>query len=221
MISKEKIYVQGCGWISTEGCGQYGSKPVFTLVPGPYRYPDLGAVIAGIPSRYGRFDDYTRLCFGASALALHDAGMEARVEKENIGIVIGTRAGSADGDDLFFESTRESEGEFSSPNTFSYTLPNVALGEVAVFFKLNGPTFCTGNDPDAPGRESVNAVLSMILAGVCQTALVGWVETAKNDKKIAPFPKGAFLAVLSSGKNGKTKAEFAAGELRDLSVLMK
>lgn len=221
MSNLKKFAIQGCGWISAAGNGVFGSKPVYTQDPGPYMFPELKDIITGIPSRYGRFDDYTRLCFGASALALFDAGIALRSEKENIGILIGTRAGSADGDDVFFESTRESEGEFSSPNTFSYTLPNVALGEIAVFFKLNGPTFCTGNDTDRPGRESLMSALSLISAGHCGTALVGWVESAKNNKKLKSFPKGAFIAVISDTKNEKTKAEYAFEELTDLSVLMK
>jgi 3-oxoacyl-(acyl-carrier-protein) synthase len=221
MKNERTFFIQGFGWVSTAGVGTSGSKPVFPANTGPFQFPDLKTIISELPGRIGRFDNYNKSCFTAAALALKDSGMLVRGAKENIGIIIGTRAGSADGDEQFYETTRDGDGAFSSPNIFSYTLPNVALGEIAVFFKLNGPTFCTGNDPDKPGGEALTSALSLLSAGYCNTALIGWVESAKNGESMKNFPKGAFIAVVSTEKNDQTKTQFKYEEWTDMSILMK
>jgi hypothetical protein len=207
MIKDEKIYVLGSSWISSFGYGLFGSKPQFSYDSEHFKYPELQNYIAELPPRFGRFDNYTKVCFSAAVLALKDAGLLQRKEKENIGIVVGSRTGVYDNDISFFESTQEEKGAFSSPNLFSYTLPNVALGEIAVFFNFIGPSFCVGNDPVHPGMDVFSSSLSLLESKQCTKVLIGWAEAAKSIKKNEKFPKGAEFAVLSSDKTSTTKAE--------------
>lgn len=207
MIKEQKLYVLGSGWISVAGYGLFGSKPQFCNEDQDFQYPPLEEYIAELPSRFGRFDLYTKLCFSTAVLALKDAGQLQREGKKNIGIIVGSYSGVYDNDRTYFETTQEAKGEFASPNLFSYTLPNVALGEIAVYFGFTGPTFCVGNDPVQPGLELMPAALSLLEAKQCSSILVGWAEVAKNLPGSGNLPKGAAFSLLTLDKTSQVKAE--------------
>ena len=221
MISQEKFYLLGSGWISAFGYGFFGTKPQFSDSDVSFQYPEQENYIHELPGRFGRFDVYTKICFAAAVLALKDADMLAREEKKNIGIIVGSSSGVYDDDVAFFESTRQSKGEFASPNLFSYTLPNVALGEIAVFFKFSGPTFCVGNDHENPGLDVIPSALSLLASKQCGHVLVGWVEAAQNIRNNENFSKGAAFAVLSAEKSEKSKSDFSFTQNFKFSELLK
>jgi 3-oxoacyl-(acyl-carrier-protein) synthase len=211
MTNQRKVYTLGTGWLSAAGYGMGNSNPIFSNSDLGFQYPELGDFIPELPARFGRFDVYTKVCFSTAVLALKNAGLLSREGKKNIGIVVGSTNGVYDDDIAFFESTREAEGEFSSPNLFSYTLPNVALGEIAVFFNFIGPTFCVGNDQADPGSSALTAALSLLESGQCDRILAGWLEVAQNIKNHDNFPKGAAFAALTFDKTNKFQAEFSVG----------
>lgn len=164
--------------------------------------PDLGDYLQELPARFGRFDMYTKTCFSAAVLALSGAGMLGRKGNESTGIAAGSRTGVFDNDRSFFETTLDENGSFASPNLFSYTLPNVALGEIAVYFQFKGPSFCVGNDPENPGLEALNTSICLLEAGLCRNVLTGWSEISM----------GAAFAVLSLENNGPSKKELLTGD---------
>jgi 3-oxoacyl-(acyl-carrier-protein) synthase len=209
MKSFDTFYTWGSGWISGTGYGCFGSTPGFSRGVEEFNLPELRDYINDLPARFGRFDLYTRVAFATAVLALKDAGLLQREEQKNVGIIIGSSTGVYDNDLAYFVSTGEAQGEFSSPNLFSYTLPNVALGEIAVFFKMVGPTFCVGNDPVHPGLSAISAAQSLLKAKQCTAVLAGWVEVASNIKNSEAFPKGAALSLLTLERTGQAKAGFA------------
>jgi 3-oxoacyl-(acyl-carrier-protein) synthase len=211
MTKAQKLYVLGSGWISTTGYGFYGSKPQFTNERTEFKCPPLEEYIDELPSRFGRFDQYTKLCFSAAVLALKDAGRLQRDGKKNVGIIVGSYSGVYDNDLNYYQTTQEAQGEFSSPNLFSYTLPNVALGEIAVYFGFVGPTFCVGNDPANPGLELIPAVLSLLAAEQVDCILAGWAEVAQNLQDGTPLPKGAAFSLLTLDQTDQVKAECLVG----------
>ena len=224
MIGQEKFYLLGSGWISAFGNGFCGSRPQFSNSDVRFQYPELEKYIPELPGRFGRFDVYTKVCFAAAVLALKDADMLEGIrgkEKKSIGIILGSSSGVYDDDLAFFESARESKGEFSSPNLFSYTLPNVALGEITVFFKFSGPTFCVGNDHERPGITGIPAALSLLVSKQCERVLVGWVEASQNISHHEKFPKGAAFAVLSMEMTGKSKGVFSFNQEFNFSELFE
>ncbi len=207
MTKKNIFYVLGSGWISSSGYGFFGSKPRFSNENKDLLDPDLQNYIDRLPSRIGRFDAYTKACFSAAVLALHDADLIGR-NNEDAGIIAGSRTGVYDNDIAFFESTREENGSFSSPNLFSYTLPNVALGEIAVFFNFTGPSFCVGNDSPTPGNDALRASVSLLGSGQCAKILTGWAETSVRINAGEEFVKGAMFALISKGRSKSAKKEF-------------
>lgn len=212
MNRDRKFYNLGCGWISGIGYGTFGSKPQFSGAASQFKIPDLKGYIPELPARFGRFDCYTEVCFSTAVLALHDAGLLKREGKKNMGIVVGSSSGVYDNDIHYYGTTIEDKGAFSSPNLFSYTLPNVALGEIAVFFKFVGPAFCVGNDPANPGLDGMGAALSLLESAQCDCILVGWVEAAQEIKNAANFAKGAAFAVITLNKTANTKAGFSLNQ---------
>jgi len=216
-----KFYNLGCGWLSAVGYGLFGSKPRFLKDNLNFNYPPLIDYLHDLPSRFGRFDVYTKVSFATAALALKDAGLLRREGKKNIGIIVGSSSGGYDNDLAYFKSTLEAKGSFTSPNLFSYTLPNVALGEIAVFFNFIGPIFCVGNQPDNPGEEAVFPALSLLESKQCEQILVGWAEVARDIQDSGDNPKGAAFAVLSPTKTDGCKAEFTVGSKLRFSDLFK
>jgi 3-oxoacyl-(acyl-carrier-protein) synthase len=221
MTKQRSFYILGSGWLSALGYGTFGSKPLFSNEGLDFKYPDLEEYIHDLPARFGRFDAYTKVSFAAAVMALKDAGFLQKERKKNTGIIVGSSYGVYDNDMAYFESTREAQGEFTSPNLFSYTLPNVALGEIAVFFKFIGPTFCVGNDPDNPGLDVMPAALSLLESGQCDNILAGWVEVARNIQGNKEFPKGAMFAVLTLDKTAETKAGFSFNQSFRFSELVE
>jgi 3-oxoacyl-(acyl-carrier-protein) synthase len=209
MKSSDQFYILGSGWIAGKSHGFFASRPQFSREAGGFILPELQDYIPDLPARFGRFDLYTRVTFTTAVLALKDAGMLQREGRKNVGIIIGSSSGVYDNDLAYYASTGEAQGEFTSPNLFSYTLPNVAMGEIAVFFNLVGPTFCVGNDPDHPGLSAITAALSLLQAQQCNAILAGWVEVARNMKSGAVLPRGAALSLLSLEQSGRAKAELS------------
>lgn len=207
MNTMQPFFVLGGGWLSGLGHGFWGSVPQFTADGSDFHYPELPEYIGELPSRFGRFDGYTRVCFSAAALALYDAGMHLREGKKNVGIVVGSSSGVFDNDLAYLRSTLEAGGAFTSPNLFSYTLSNVALGEIAVYFNFIGPTFCVGNDPASPGSEVLSTALSVMASGQCDAVLAGWTEVSEQSPETLPF-KGSAFVVITADKASRFKTEF-------------
>ncbi len=212
MIKDQKIYILGSAWVSAFGNGLFDSKPQFSNMGTEFNYPELQEYLQDLPSRFGRFDVYTRMTFSTAVLALKDAGLLQREGKKNVGIVIGSSSGVYDNDIAYYETTGMEKGSFTSPNLFSYTLPNVALGEIAVFFNFTGPTFCVGNDPAAPGFEAISTALSLLTTKKYSSILAGWVEVSAKISNHEMYSKGAAFTVLTIDKVDHAKAEFSINQ---------
>lgn len=219
MNQAQKLYLLGSGWLSTQGFGTFAQLPRFSKEQGAYQYPKLEDYLSELPGRFGRFDVYTKVCFATAVLAINDGGILQREGKKNIGVVLGSASGVYDNDLDFFRSTGEAQGEFSSPNLFTYTLPIVALGEIAVYYNFIGPTFCVGNDPEHPGREALGAALALLETGQCHSVLTGWVEVANKLENNENVSKGAAFALLTKHQTGKAKGEWQFDQNYEFSSL--
>ena len=106
-------------------------------------------------------------------------------------------------DMAYYETTLEEGGMLSSPNLFSYTLPVIALGECAVYYKLTGPTFCVG-DNHLRGLNALKSAASMLRAGKASSMIAGWMDappplTETEDSKRGPA--GALFIILDLPDN--------------------
>jgi len=199
------INILGGGWVSASGFGKLSEKQNFNLSSGLPQIPKAKEIFSEPLTRYGRFDQYTKLGCAAIALALKDAGLEESKEKRPIGVIVSTVYECFESDMVFYETTKDDDGFFSSPNLFSYTLPGIVIGESAIYFKLTGPTFTVGDAFDQIGRNALITGLEILKSGVCDTVVAGWLdgptEIFKRFEKEDNQKRGAIFVVLSSCKS--------------------
>jgi 3-oxoacyl-(acyl-carrier-protein) synthase len=137
-----------------------------------FQLPPLNTVLVKRSSRFGRFDKYTRLGCAAAGLALHDAALVASGRR--VGFIVAGQYGSFVTDLAFYETTA-GNGQFASPNLFSYTLPNIMIGESALQFGLTGPTYCLDSD-QGRGLAALSEGAWLLERDEADAILVGWLE---------------------------------------------
>jgi len=142
--------------------------------------PPVSNLFDNPPSRYGRFDTYTKLGCAAVALALSDAELSDSSEKRPIGIVTSSSWECTSVDMDYYETTLSGDGALASPNHFSYTLPCAMHGECATHFRLTGPTVCVGEDAGL-GHAALGAALLLIAAGAATVMIAGWLDAPPRE----------------------------------------
>ncbi len=170
------LRVLGGSWISAAAPAMLNQASSFEFIDGELQLPPARGLFTPPLVRYGRFDPYTKTGLAAMALALKDAGLDEFDEKRDIGVILSTHWESLDTDRKYHETTLADGGIASSPNLFSYTLPNVVIGECAAYYKLMGPTF-TVNETGDRGGAALKPALDMIEAGLSGTIVVGWLDS--------------------------------------------
>jgi 3-oxoacyl-(acyl-carrier-protein) synthase len=202
MSKLQIINILGGSWVTASGFGRLSEKQKFKLDSGLPQIPKAKEIFSEPLTRYGRFDQYTKLGCAAIALALKDSGLDESKEKRPIGVIVSTVYECFESDLAFYETTKEEDGFFSSPNLFSYTLPGIVIGEAAIYFKLNGPTFTVGDTLNQKGRNALITGLNLLNSDVCDTVVAGWLDgpnemlnkfESGDDQK-----RGAIFFVLSS-----------------------
>lgn len=187
-------YLTGGSWITAAGWGLWSARKPATLTSGIPTLPSR-KVFARPPGRYGRFDAFTRLGWAGIALALKDAGLDQAEARRSIGIVAASCDECLDTDEEFYQTTLAEGGTLSSPHLFSYTLPNIVLGECAVHFQLTGPTLSVGDDESLGGR-ALEAAMRFLTSGEAPAMVAGWLESSVNEER--PTLRGALFVVLET-----------------------
>jgi hypothetical protein len=212
--------ITGGGWITARGYGRLSEGRCVELAPGAPVLPKGREIFRQPLSRYGRFDNYTRIGCAAIALALRDAGLDESSMKRNIGIVSSSRWECLETDLEYYATTLEEDGLFTSPNLFSYTLPGIVHGECAAHFKLTGPTFSLG-ESGGIGMAALCAALGVLQAGKANAMLAGWIESLPAERRGEPNENerpvcGALFVVLEprSRPDARTSERLAFGKGR-------
>lgn len=193
-----KIYINGAaiiqkGWYGTirSGIHKLDIKDIFQL-------EILRALFSRKPSRFGRFDLYTRLGCAAVGLALADAGFDAKTKRPRSGLVLAGQYGSFIAD-MDYNETIGPGGQFASPNLFSYTLPNIVIGECANQFGLMGPTYCLDGD-DGRACQALRQASVYLETNATEAMLVGWLEVRPSQAP-ALEKEGAAILYLAKEKS--------------------
>lgn len=193
-------YITGIGWVTAGGMGRAGDGAPFAMTEGAL--PALAPDAAHPASR--RMDDFSRLGMAAIALALADAGLQTPTARRPIGIVAATEYGCLNTDIDYFDTVISGQGRSASPGLFSYTLPSVFLGEVAIRFGLTGPTFVI-NPPDWRRPACVETALNCISDGDATQMLCGIChpEMRPEFNRIRPVPPGALFFLIETAPAGR------------------
>jgi 3-oxoacyl-[acyl-carrier-protein] synthase II len=153
---------------------------------------DFKALFSSMFSRFGRFDENVRLGCLAVHLALQDARLETGGRRGDVGFLLAGQYGSFITDLAFYETT-SGGGAFASPNLFSYTLPNIVIGECAHRFGLRGPTYCLDAEGGRGGEALAQAAFYLEQDSIA-AMLVGWLEVLPAAAR--PGEEGAQVLVF-------------------------
>jgi hypothetical protein len=140
----ERIIISACGFIDGTGFGGR-STDKFTLKRWDASRGDSEKdlrwrMVSEAPhDRFGRLDLLSK--FAAVAVEMLDLSPpEKGAMHLDMAIVMGTALGCHSVDCEFYGNIVRGEG--ASPTLFAYTLPNIAIGEIAMRHQIGGPTYC-------------------------------------------------------------------------------
>lgn len=161
--------------------------------------PDIGRVIAERFPRFGRFDEYTQIGCAAIFAAAREAGFQPGNPRRDVGLILSGQYGSFVTDEAYYATTLAGP-ELASPNLFSYTLPNIVIGECALQFGWMGPTFVLDGE-GGRGRAALAEAAACLASGRAEAMLVGWLEI--RPPWAPPGPEGAAVIVLEPEMKGR------------------
>jgi len=172
-----KIIVRGIGWLTKEAYGGVRTGVTHVYAAGEGADTLSKKDIFSYPVKnFGRFDRVSRMTCYAAALALRDAALAySAFQKQDIGVIGTSSAGSLQADVEYFKDYIEGGRTLSRGNLFIYTLPSSPLGEAAIHFGLRGPLLYL-QDHDASLSAVIDASEEMLLAGETPLVLAGKVE---------------------------------------------
>ena len=165
-------FVTGVGWVSAQSTGQGRLNIPFQMDSGELPSISRKTVFKSPYPRFSRMDAFSRLGVSAIGLALQDAGLNGKISKQGVGIVVTTVYGCLHTDLDYFETVTPENGAFASPALFSYTLPNCFLGEAASRFGLTGPGYVVSQQGNSD-LSSTRAVLEDMDSDDLESALAG------------------------------------------------
>lgn len=132
--------------------------------------------------KFFKMDMLSKLLFLASEALLKDSGLASAEINPHVAIVLYNSHSSIDTDKQF-QATIPCEAFFPSPSLFIYTLPSIALGEVAIRNKFTGEN-CTFIAPDFNAERCVNYVNSIINRDEHTHVICGWFDYI-NEQEVA------------------------------------
>jgi len=197
---KPSANVLACGVVDLHGIsGTSGVSVTWqeleTEPPGTGR--TLKAVFGKADATFRRIDLPAR----ALVLACEAAGLDRVLTEEqrnDAAICIETDVGSLTTDVDFQESLQD---EVVHAGIFPYSLTSTSLGEVALRYKLRGPTVSMSVLESAPG-ESLREALRMLAAGDVPFVVAGLADAMREPAAGREACVRAVVAVLGRGPDG-------------------
>lgn len=128
--------------------------------------------------KFYKMDDLCKLAFLSSELVLQYSNLQAETIQET-SLVFANVTSSAHAD---LQHQQNIEKDSASPAVFVYTLPNIALGEVAIKHKITAENIFYIQD--AFSAEAL-CYYAMLTEG--EYVLVNWVEFGENEQESLAF----------------------------------
>ena len=227
-----RVVVTGMGCVTPLGrdvastwaaavAGRSGVRPVtrFDTSDLPTRFAaECEAEIAphGLPAKeVRRLDRAARLVLLAAEEAIADAGLESGVDRDRVGVVIGTAIGGIGTLLSSYDAMLERGARRVSPFTVPMTLPNMPAGYVSMQHRLRGPILCPVG-ACASGAQALGAAARLIERGDADVVVAGGTEAAIHPLVIAAF---AAMRALSTRNDAPARASRPFDRDRDGFVL--
>ncbi|MBO4780299.1 MAG: beta-ketoacyl-ACP synthase II [Selenomonadaceae bacterium] len=173
-----------------------------------------------------RMDRYTQFALAATRLAFDDAKLDAtQLDGERAGVFVGTGIGGMDTLHNQYQKLFDKGPSRISPFFIPMMIANMAAGNIAIAFKLQGPSECIVT-ACASGTNSIGDAFRVIQRGEADIMFAGGTEAAISPAGVTGF---AQMKALCSDHNDdpahasrpfdKNRSGFVMGEGAGIIVL--
>ena len=134
-----------------------------------------------------RMDRFTQFAVAASHLAVDDSKLDLNtVDRNRFGVYIGAGIGGMDTLHNQYQRLFEKGPTRISPFFIPMMIANLAAGQVAIDFKIHGPSLCIVT-ACASGTDCIGEALRAIQHGYADIMLAGGTESAVSPAGVAGF----------------------------------
>ncbi|RFC54914.1 3-oxoacyl-ACP synthase [Brumimicrobium aurantiacum] len=162
------------GSVSVNGKSLYVNtveKDFLSFIKTVYKQFDLA-----YPKFY-KMDPLCKLSIVAASILLENTGSEI---DPNMALVLSNKSSCIDIDRKHQETISQEADSYASPANFVYTLPNIALGEISIKYKLQSENSFFIFEYFNP-KFLIDYTNSLIDLGKSNRVLSGWVEVNENN----------------------------------------
>lgn len=178
------LYSKECGLVAPVSRGSDGVR-ILNAVRITPQSGELDGIYRSHAWDYPRFykmDTMSKLLFAATELLL--AGCQPEGDGCETAVLLFNASSSVLSDRRHIASFCGKEGFFPSPSVFLYTLPNVAVGEIAIRHGIKGET--TLMILDGRNEALMDAVVdATLMASDVKNVITGWLDCPAEDDYIA------------------------------------
>ena len=241
MIQENRVVVTGLGAVSPIGigkenfwealkAGKNGIVKITRFDPTEHTAKIAGEVQDFDPAQFiekkeiKRMDRYTQFARAAARLAIEDAQIK-NIDSERAGVFVGAGIGGMDTLHNQYEKLFSKGASRISPFFIPMMIANMAAGNIAIAFKLQGPCECIVT-ACASGTNCIGDAFRVIQRGEADLMLAGGSEAAISPAGVAGF---AVMKALCTDHNDdpahasrpfdKNRSGFVMGEGAGLIVL--
>lgn len=129
--------------------------------------------------KFYKMDPLCKLAVVATSILIEKTGREP---DEKTALLFCNKSACIDIDRKHLESISDATNHYPSPSNFVYTLPNIALGEISIKYRLRSENSFFIFDVFNP-NFMVSYAQSLIELNKAPEVLCGWVEVNKNEYK--------------------------------------
>ena len=173
-----------------------------------------------------RMDRYTQLAVAAAHLAVDDAALDINaVDRNRFGVFIGAGIGGMDTLHNQYERLFSKGPTRISPFFIPMMIANMAAGQVAIDFKIHGPSSCIVT-ACASGTDCIGDALRVVQRGDADIMIAGGAEAAISPAGVAGFATMKALCFdhnddpeRASRPFDKNRSGFVMGEGAGLVIL--
>ena len=243
MIQENRVVVTGLGALSPIGigkenfwqaclAGKNGIGKITHFDPTGYTSQIAGEVQDFDPAQFidkkeiKRMDRYTQFALAAAKLAFEDAQLK-EIDSSRTGVFVGAGIGGMDTLHNQYEKLFSKGPSRISPFFIPMMIANMAAGNIAIAFKLQGPCECIVT-ACASGTNAIGDAYRVIQRGEADIMFAGGTEAAISPAGVSGF---AAMKALCSDHNDdpahasrpfdKNRSGFVMGEGSGIIVLEK
>ena len=134
-----------------------------------------------------RMDRYTHFAIAAAKLALEDSGLDLdKVNRERVGVFVGAGIGGMKTLHSQYEKLFDKGPSRISPFFIPMMIANMASGQIAITFKIHGPSECIVT-ACASGTNTIGDAYHVVERGEADIMIAGGTEAAISHAGVAGF----------------------------------